>query len=266
MPVDSTKPRTILVIHGVQTGENVELSQDQLIADLLHSRLGNMPLQFKTDLYRYEDINDQAKQKIFKLNNLFTALPIGVNLPDVAIDLIEDVVSARLDTSTAAQIRQGLKAKILEIFSAGNPCYIVAHSLGSIYSFDVINELMADKQFFNRNSRKTWPVQGLITIGSPIGLAMFKKGRNKVQELGEGTKFFRWINYWDRNDPVVSGKIFGQNLSGFEIAEKYRTNSPQQGWVIRDKMVDTGKVWLIAHVAYWEIPVVGDGLFELVTN
>ena len=152
MPVDSTKPRTILVIHGVQTGENVELSQDQLIADLLHSRLGNMPLQFKTDLYRYEDINDQAKQKIFKLNNLFTALPIGVNLPDVAIDLIEDVVSARLDTSTAAQIRQGLKAKILEIFSAGNPCYIVAHSLGSIYSFDVINELMADKQFFNRNS------------------------------------------------------------------------------------------------------------------
>jgi len=266
MPVDPTKPRTILVVHGVQTGNNSELNQDQLIADLLKSRLGNMHFQFKTDLYRYEDINDQAKQKFFKLNQLFTSLPIGLSLPDVALDLIGDVVSARLDTSTAAQIRQGLKEKILEIFASGSPCYIVAHSLGSIYAFDVINELMADKQFFDRNSRKIWPVQGLITIGSPIGLAMFKKVRNKVQELGEGTKLFRWINYWDRNDPVVSGQIFGQNLSGFEIAENFRTDSPQMGWVIRDKVVDTGKAWLMAHVAYWEVPVVGDGIFELVTN
>lgn len=266
MPVDPTKPRTVLVIHGVQFGENAELNQHELIAQLLQSRLGNMPLQFKTDLYRYEDINDQAQMKYQKLMTLITSIPIGGILAADAIDLIGDVVTARQDTSTAAKIRQGFKDKILDIFAAGSPCYIVAHSLGSIYAFDVINELIKDKRFFDRNSRRSWPVQGLITLGSPIGLSLFNRGRTKVQPLGEGNKLLRWINYWDRTDPVVSGKIFGQHSSGFEIAEKYRTESAKQGWVIRDRPVDTGKVWLMAHVAYWENPMVGDGLFELVTN
>jgi len=266
MTVDPKKTRTILVIHGVQTEDNAELNQDKLIADLLKSRLGNMHLPFKTDLYRYEDINDRAQKKYQKLAGYFNVTAIGKVLTRNAIELIGDVVTARLDTSTAAKIRKGFRDKILTIFESGSPCYVVAHSLGSIYAFDVINELMADDQFFDRNSRKTWPVQGLITIGSPIGVSMFSNGRTKVQELGTGTKFFRWLNYWDRTDPVVSGKIFGQNLDGFEIAEKYISSSPQQGWVIRDKPVDTGKVWLMAHVAYWENPVVGDGLFELVTH
>lgn len=266
MAVDPKKPRTVLIIHGVQTGDDNDLIQDQLIEQLLKSRLGNMPLQFKTDLYRYENLNNQAQSKYQKLIKLIAANPIGEVLAGNALDLIGDVVTARLDTSTAAQIRQGFKNKILEIFTEGSPCYVVAHSLGSIYAFDVINELIKDKHYFDRNSRRTWPVQGLITLGSPIGLSMFKKRRQKVQSLGEGTKMFRWLNYWDRTDPVVSGKLFGQTLSGFEIAEKYRTESPNLGWVIRDRPVDTGKAWLMAHVAYWENPMVGDGLFDLVTN
>lgn len=266
MPVDPTKPRTVLVIHGVQFGDNAQLNQHELISQLLRSRLGNMPLNFNTDLYRYEDLNDQEQKKYQMLLKLINTIPIGGKLASEAIDLIGDVVTARHDTSTAAKIRAGLKNRILEIFATESPCYVVAHSLGSIYAFDVINELIKDKLYFNRNSRRTWPVQGFITLGSPIGLSLFNKGRTKVQPLGEGNKLLRWINYWDRTDPVVSGKIFGQNFSGFEIAEKYRTESPTQGWVIRDRPVDTGKVWLMAHVAYWENPMVGDGLFELVTN
>lgn len=266
MAVDPKKPRTILIIHGVQIGENADLNQHELISKLLQSRLGNMYLEFKTDLYRYENLNDQAQKKYQKLAKLITSTPISGALSSGAIDLVGDVVTARLDTSTAAKIRDGFKDRILQIFAEESPCYIVAHSLGSIYAFDVINELIKDNRFFDRDSRRTWPVQGLITLGSPIGLAMFKKRRTKVQPLGEGNKFLRWINYWDRTDPVVSGKIFGQNLTGLEIAEKYRTESPKQGWVIRDRPVDTGKTWLMAHVAYWENPMVGDGLFELVTN
>jgi hypothetical protein len=266
MAVDPTKPRTVLVIHGVQTGDSTELKQHELIAQLLQSRVGNMPLKFTTDLFRYEDLNDQAQNEYQKLIKLIVATPVGQTLASKAIDLIGDVVTARLDTSTAAKIRQGFKEKIMDIFEAGNPCYIVAHSLGSIYAFDVINELMAEKEWFDRQSRRTWPVQGLITLGSPIGLSLFNKGRKKVQPLGEGEKMFRWVNYWDRTDPVVSGQIFGRNLTGYEIAEKYRTPSIKQGWVIRDRPVDTGKVWLMAHVAYWGNPMVGDGLFDMVTN
>ena len=266
MAVDPTKPRTVLVIHGVQTGDSADLKQHELITQLLQSRLGNMPLKFTTDLFRYEDLNDQAQGKYQKLIKLIVANPVGHALASKTIDLIGDVVTSRMNTSTAAKIRQGFKEKILDIFEAGNPCYVVAHSLGSIYAFDVINELMAGKEWFDRQSRRTWPVQGLITLGSPIGLSLFNKGRKKVQPLGEGDKMFRWVNYWDRTDPVVSGRMFGQNLTGYEIAEKYRTPSLKQGWVIRDRPIDSGKVWLMAHVACWDNPMVGDGLFDMVTN
>ncbi len=128
------------------------------------------------------------------------------------------------------------------------------------------NELMHDPQFFNRNSRRNWPVQGLVTIGSPIGLSMLARNRLGVAALDVGTKWFRWLNYWDRNDPVVSGKILGQTLNSFEIAENYLDGSTEQGWIIRDIAVDTGKIWLSAHVAYWDNPMVGDGLVDLVTH
>jgi len=87
-----------------------------------------------------------------------------------------------------------------------------------------------------------------------------------VKKLGHGTKWFKWINYWDRTDPVVSGKIFGTQLTGFEVAEKYTSNDTKQGWVIRDVDIDTGKVWIMSHVAYWDSPVFGDGLFNMISN
>lgn len=266
MVVDPRKPKTVLVIHGVQTGTNEGQNQHLTIKDLLKNRLGDIPLEYNTDIYRYENINDKAQSKYRKLIKYFDPTSVVTYLPDKAIDLIGDVVTAKQDSSTAAHIRNGFKEKILEIFENGNPCYIVAHSLGTIYTFDVINELIADSRFFKRTSRRSWPVQGVITLGSPLGISMFKKSRTKVSPLGVGTKWLRWLNYWDRNDPVVSGAIFGKSLSGYHIAEKYLKASTKQGWVIRDIPVDTGKTWLLAHLAYWDNPMVGDGLVDLVLN
>lgn len=270
MAVDPSKTRMVLVVHGVQTGTDDQLDQDRLVAALMKSRLGSQTLAFDTDLYRYEGINDAAqaefKRKYLKLHGLLEAIPVAGTLAADSFSLVADVVTARDDTSTAAKIREGLKSKILEIYGGQQPCYVVAHSLGSIYAFDVINELMQSPDFFNRNNRAVWPVQGLLTIGSPIGLAMFRNERRWVTPLGSGQAFFRWMNYWDRNDPVVSGAIFGQSLPDFHIAEDYLTNPALQGWDIQDKAVDTGNVWLMAHVAYWENPVVGDGLLDLVMH
>jgi len=177
------------------------------------------------------------------------------------------VVISLSKNSTANQIRAGLRKALLDIFAAGNPCYIVAHSLGSIYAFDVLNGLIADGEHFNRSSRKSWPVQGLMTIGSPIGLDMFKvTGRDRITDFGAGDKWFRWLNIWDPNDPVVSGSIFGQHLSGYKIAENFLSGASEQGWVIRDISTDTGKSWLLAHTAYWHSPVVGDKLVDMVTS
>lgn len=267
MSVDPSKKRKIIVVHGVQIGSDEDQKQDESITELVNNRLGNIPLKFEAEMYKYENINDAAQKKMRRLFKFISNAPVGGVVVDTAIDLVGDVVTSYLDTSTAAKIREGLKKKIIECYDEGNPCYIVAHSLGSIYAFDVINELIRDKNYFNRDSRKTWPVQGLVTLGSPIGLAMFKDShRKRVADLGQGLKWFRWVNFWDRTDPVVSGNIFGKQLKGYDIAEKYQSGSPKQGWVIRDKAVDTGKAWLMAHVAYWENPVVGDALVEMITN
>ncbi len=266
MSVNPGKKRKVLVVHGVQTGKNKDQQQHKQIRDLIDSRLGNIPLKFQTEMYRYEDLNDAVQKKYRLLLKLITKTPVGGIVADKAFDLIGDVVTAALDTSTAAKICAGLREKILTTYKAGNPCYLVAHSLGTIYAFDVINELMADEGLFQRDSRRSWPVQGLVTLGSPIGIPMFRADRKKVTNLGPGNKWFRWINYWDRTDPVVSGQIFGKQLRGYEIAEKYLKSSSEQGWMIRDRAVDTGKVWLPAHTAYWENPMVGDGLVDMITN
>ena len=263
--VDPQKPRTVLIVHGVQLGGDKDQTQNQQIKENIESRLGGLPLDFKAIMYKYEGVNDKAQEKWKWLLRLIASGPVGI-VSEKALDLIGDVVTAHLNTSTAHEIREGLKHKILDIYESGSPCYLVAHSLGSIYAFDVVNGLMRNKDLFDRQSRRTWPVQGLVTLGSPIGLGLFKKGRSRISKLGEGSKWFRWLNYWDRTDPVVSGSIFGKHLPDYEIAEKYRNKSPDQGWVIRDKPVDTGKVWLRAHVAYWDHPVVGDGLADLITN
>ncbi|VAX37689.1 hypothetical protein MNBD_UNCLBAC01-291 [hydrothermal vent metagenome] len=267
MSVDPKKQRKILIVHGVQSGSDEDQKQDRIITELVNNRLGNIPLDFKSELYRYENINDAAQKKIRLLSNLLIKTPVGEFVAKKVIDTVGDVVTSYLNTSTAAKIREGLKKQILENYDNGYPCYIVAHSLGSIYAFDVINALMKEDEYFDRGSRKTWPVQGLMTLGSPIGLSIFKnKNRKKVTNLGPGNKWFRWLNFWDRTDPIVSGNIFGKQLQGYDIAEKYQSKSLNQGWVIRDKTVDTGKVWLMAHVGYWDNPVVGDHLVDMITN
>lgn len=267
MAVDPGKPRKVLVVHGVQTGTDADLDQDRLIRELIEARLGGLPLNYEVELYRYENINDRALRKFNNLIGLIAGTPLNTVVANSVLELVGDVVIALADDSTAATIRAGLRQRIVETYEAGQPCYVVAHSLGTIYAYDVINELMKTAGYFDRASRKTWPVQGLVTLGSPIGLGMFKVGtRRRIANLGEGSKWFRWVNYWDRTDPVVSGDIFGKQLGGFKIAEKYLTGDPKQGWVIHDRPTDTGKVWLMAHVAYWQNPMVGDGLVDLITN
>ncbi len=174
MPIDPAKPRKVLVIHGVQTGTDADLNQDKLIDELIRSRLGNIPFAYQCELFRYEDLNDASQKKFTQLIDLLVKNPVGKVVSKKILEIVGDVVISLSKNSTANQIRAGLRQRLIDIYNAGNPCYIVAHSLGSIYAFDVLNELMADRQYFDRSSRKTWPVQGMLTMGSPIGLDLFR--------------------------------------------------------------------------------------------
>ena len=66
MTVDFDNPSKILIIHGVQTGDNNDQRQHTYVQSALNSLLSSpdlhldKPLKFKTDIFKYEDINDEA--------------------------------------------------------------------------------------------------------------------------------------------------------------------------------------------------------------
>ncbi len=267
MALDPEKQRKIIVVHGVQTGDDDDLHQDELIRELLASRLGDLDLDYEAVLYKYENLNNEVLDKYQQLSRLFIADPLAGKLAQAVIDLAGDVVISLSQNSTAEKIRQGLTDKILGYHEAGNPCYIVAHSLGTVYSFDVINSLMRQGDYFNRDNRLSWPVLGWLSMGSPLGLEMFKvTGRDHIEDLGSGTGKFPWRNYYDQNDPVVSGHIFGSALDNVQIAAAYLNDDANQGWWAEDYSVNTGKLHLAAHTAYWEVPAVGEGIRSMVSE
>lgn len=272
MGVDPKKPRKILVVHGVQSGQDKDINLHKDIEELVFSRLVGLPLKFETDIYKYENINDKAQNKLKKILDMFfekltDKIPFGKLLGTVienGVDVVGDVVIKLEEGGTAATIRDGLIEKIENIYDEGNPLYVVAHSLGSIYAFDAVNRLVKDDRYFDRDDRKTWPVQALVTLGSPIGLSMFK--RNKVAPFGIGRHYFRWVNYWARTDPVVSGNFYGKPLEGYQIAEKFNIYTEKSGWFIQDRILDIGKTWLMAHTGYWDSGSIGDDLVTLITS
>ncbi|MDD5530230.1 MAG: hypothetical protein PHX21_09405 [bacterium] len=274
MSVDPKKPRKILVVHGVQTGQNNDINSHEGIKKLIISRLTPEQLsivKFETEMYRYENINDNAQRGLKKvlgifLVNLLGKVPVGAlvgKLVENGVDVVGDVLINLQEGSTAATIRDGLISKIENIYEQGNPLYIVAHSLGTIYSFDAINKLIKNKKYFDRKSRTTWPVQALVTMGSPIGLSMFN--RNRVENFKPGSNRFRWMNYWARTDPVVSGSFYGKPVEKYQIAEKFSTN-PNSGWNLQDRVVDSKQAWLGAHISYWNDSGIGDDLVSLITS
>jgi hypothetical protein len=270
--VDSTKTRRILAVHGVRTDRDDNIKCHEVLRTLIIDRLNNMPAKFEIEMYKYENINDAAQDKLTKVLDVFLAklidkVPFGKllgSLIDQGIDLVGDVLIKLKEGTTAMVIRDGLIERIEQIYKEGNPLYIVSHSLGSIYAFDAVNELMKKRQYFDRESRRTWPVQALVTMGSPIGLAMFK--RNSVKNMGVGRHYFRWINYWARTDPVVSGSFYGKPYDGYHIAERFSTSKEKCGWFIQDRVLDLGKTWLMAHAGYWQDPGIGDDLVTLILS
>lgn len=264
LPVDPALPRKILVVHGVQLSTDAQQNQHEKIAQLVSDRLHGVPVAFETEMYRYENINDAAQAELRTLLDLVATRLVARAALGAAIDMVGDVVISLAKGSTAAVIRRGLRERLEEIHTAGHPLYLVAHSLGSVYALDVINELIRRPEYFDRSTRRSWPVQGLVSFGSPLGLPLFR--RRRLRGLGPGTKFLRWINYWDRTDPIVTGSFYGKPNQRYEIVERFSAESPDSGWFVQDRVVDIGRSWLAAHFGYWEHPSIGDDLATLITS
>lgn len=273
MSVDPGKQRKVLIVHGVRLGDDSDIDNHETVTAAIDDRLDGLPLDYECSLFSYENMNNAAQNKFARLSKLLdkaliSKVPIlGLLKPSENLtDIIGDVVVNLKDGKTAKAIRAALRAQLEQYYSDGHHVTVIAHSLGSIYALDTINELIQDDAYYHRDDRSTWPVQGLVTIGSPIGIPMFRKNRSKMMGLGAGSGFMRWMNIWDGGDPVVTGSIFGKPAHYPHVAEHYRNNADDFGWYIKDTSIDSGRAWLMAHISYWKNPAVIDEVIRLATT
>ncbi len=124
MPVDSKKSRKILVVHGIQTGSNKDINSHKAIEKLVTERLDGVPVEFETDIYRYENINDRAQKRFKKLlgvflDRLIKKIPFRKLLDTVTyygIDLFGDVIIKLKKDTTGKTICDGLIEEIENIY------------------------------------------------------------------------------------------------------------------------------------------------------
>jgi hypothetical protein len=275
MTVDITKPAHILAVHGVQIGSDEDVGARESVEKLVRKSLKRSFLDRDYEVlgYYYEDINDDA-QKFYRI--LGKAISQGQPLVGTAlkfvVDIAGDVVTASANTSTARKIRRRLAAKIRESYNAGHPLLLVAHSLGSIYALDTINELIAEDELFKGDDTSTWPVQGLVTMGSPLGLDLNIAGQSifakrNIEPLGAVGRVLPWHNFYNRLDPVVSGNVFGKpvKISGAigPVERRYGEDTRSNQWLLHGHAVTSGKQWLLSHTAYWKNPRIGDRIIDI---
>jgi hypothetical protein len=88
VPISPGNKPAILVVHGVQLGEDSVLNQDESIRGLVLSRLNGTHSKFDVDFYKYENISDGSLNKFKKLSKLIISSPIGKAIAPPVIDIV----------------------------------------------------------------------------------------------------------------------------------------------------------------------------------
>jgi hypothetical protein len=271
MSVDLSLPKKVLVVHGVQTGIDADQSQNKIIDVTLSKYLDGV--DYSTDIFKYEDINDAAQLPYKRIVSALSGNPLTEMAATTAIDLAGDVLIALTKGSVYDEIIGKLRKKIMESFEKGEPLFLVAHSLGTIYAFDAVNQLMKENDCFLYNQKETWPIQGLITLGSPISLDLFGRDDKKMSSLipdgetvdDENSQLFPWQNYWDPTDPVVSGSVAGLPWNEKSFEKRFNDNNTYPlGWDVMPRPVISGTAYVSAHSAYWEDEFVSGGIAQMI--
>ena len=94
-------------------------------------------------------------------------------------------------------IRRDIRARVVEALAVGarksGPHVVVAHSLGSVIAYDCLRRVADCPR-----------VDGLVTIGSPLGLDEVQDRLRPEWSRADGfPEVDRWVNVYDRLDPVV---------------------------------------------------------------
>jgi len=271
--VDFTKKKQVLVIHDVQAGSDGDLRRHEAIRKNVLKHLGGIALSFDAGVFKYEDISDEAAFVVKKALAALTGNRVAGWIVDQAVDVTRDVAIALLKGPTYELIKDRFKARIMASYDRQEPLFIVAHSLGTIYAFDAVNDLMKQDGLFQWNRRDTRPVQGLMTLGSPIAFDLFGRDWRSMTDLApQGKKVnsasrpFPWVNFWDPTDPIVSGSLAGLPSDAKQFTRKFRERPYDVGWDVRSRATVTGLGHLEAHTAYWKDTFVGISLRSMMAK
>jgi hypothetical protein len=276
MTADQKKTAHIIVVHGVQSGNNAQVTTHKRIEALLKASLEAVQLKKEYEVigYLYEDMNDKAQKVYQRIGKaIATGRPLVGDALHSIIDIAGDVITSAAQTSTAKEILDGLIDRIEQSYAEGHPAVLVSHSLGTVYSLDAVNALMTGDNRFMGDDMSTWPVRGLITMGSPLGLDInlldrlhvFEKRKLNVVK-GADFCFFKWTNFYNPLDPVVGGSLFGKPIavkgSKGPVELRYENDVQPAHWMLQGQSVVSEDQWLMAHESYYNTAKVGDEIMK----
>ncbi len=118
------------------------------------------------------------------------------------------------------EIRSRFQEAAAAAASSGPPHIVVAHSMGTVISYDNLKRV-ADSP----------AVDGLITVGSPLGLDEIQDKMHPewTRDNGYPDKVERWVNIYDRFDPVAGLDPSFANDYRFDGADRV-VDINEQSW------------------------------------
>jgi pimeloyl-ACP methyl ester carboxylesterase len=106
----------------------------------------------------------------------------------------------RGEPENGRNLDERIRARVLAALPTDRPAVVIAHSLGSVVTFEALHE-------------HPGPVPLLVTLGSPLATAGIVLQRVKPTPLETPPMVGRWLNFWDRDDIVVARRRLDRYIS-----------------------------------------------------
>lgn len=130
---------------------------------------------------------------------------------------VDDVYTYFYRPGKREQIRSVLEQELAQAAEEGERTALLSHSMGTVIALDVLKDWQHNVDLF-------------VTMGSPLGLEWI---RQKLGDPAFPHCVERWLNVFDRHDPVSQGDR--------EIADDYPANGKRiEDRLIRDNFSDKG--------------------------
>ncbi|MBE9498027.1 hypothetical protein IHE61_02325 [Streptomyces sp. GKU 257-1] len=132
-----------------------------------------------------------------------------------------------------------IRERLLRQTDPGRPLVVVAHSLGTVVSFEALHEY-------------TGSVKLLVTLGSPLATGAAVRQRIRPVPARTPEVVARWLNFWDRDDIVVARP----RLQQWMLPNTSRV-------VPTTDRVDSDGIWVHTATKYLRQPAVAGPIAEV---